>query len=228
MSIVTTLPPPQPLSTFWRFMDLTGKRFHRLVVKWYIGKTGTRHKWICECDCGNHTIAASGDLRSEHTQSCGCYNKDRRAETNITHGHSFANNRTPEYRAYSLAKGRCNNPKTPNFHLYGGRGIEFRFTSFEEFLQELGFRPSAKYSVDRIDNDGHYEKGNVRWATKSEQGKNKRTCVHITINGFTETITYWRRQPNSRDYTTIRVRLAKGWCEQCSVFGHRSLRKCIH
>lgn len=89
-----------------------------------------------------------------------------------THGMSG----TPEYMAFQSARDRCRNPKNISYPRYGGRGIEFRFGSFEEWFNELGLRPDSdmnrmkyRWSVDRIDNDGHYEPGNVRWATTGTQ-----------------------------------------------------------
>jgi hypothetical protein len=83
---------------------------------------------------------------------------------------------TPEYAAYQRAKNRCNDPNHPRFDDYGGRGIRFLFTSFAQFLAEVGRRPAGWfpsgrpiYSLHRIDNDGNYEPGNVRWATAKEQ-----------------------------------------------------------
>ena len=81
---------------------------------------------------------------------------------------------TIEYKAYSHAKSRCNDPNHAAYKWYGGRGIEFRFKSFEEFIEHIGLRPSPKHSLDRINNNGHYEVGNVRWATKKEQMFNRR------------------------------------------------------
>jgi len=81
-----------------------------------------------------------------------------------------------ELRAFNSARTRCNNPHAASFAYYGGRGIEFRFNDFDEFFKEVGKRPSHLHSLDRIDNDGHYEKGNVRWATKKEQIANRRTA----------------------------------------------------
>ena len=79
----------------------------------------------------------------------------------VTHG-MFG---TPEYRAYRNALNRCRRESDPRFGSYGGRGIEMRFDTFEEFFCCVGLRPNRKYSLDRIDTNGHYEAGNVRWAT---------------------------------------------------------------
>ena len=78
------------------------------------------------------------------------------------------------YRCFSEQKYRCENPNNPSYPNYGGRGIKFLFTSFSDWLNALGPKPNGTYSVDRIDNMGHYEVGNVRWATKKIQGNNKR------------------------------------------------------
>lgn len=78
----------------------------------------------------------------------------------------------PEYGAYRRAKERCNNPNDPMYHRYGGRGILFLFSSFEEFIGHIGPKPKG-LTLDRIDNDGHYEAGNVRWATREQQNENK-------------------------------------------------------
>ena len=82
--------------------------------------------------------------------------------------------RTPEYQALKGARRRCNNQNDRSYKYYGGRGIEVRFRSFDEFLAEIGPRPSPEHTLDRIDNDGHYETGNVRWATRKEQRINQR------------------------------------------------------
>jgi hypothetical protein len=83
----------------------------------------------------------------------------------------------PEYQAYCSAKTRCTLTTNRDYPAYGGRGIQFKFESFEDFLKELGFRPTPKHSLDRINNDGSYEVGNVRWATAKEQLYNRRPYV---------------------------------------------------
>lgn len=82
--------------------------------------------------------------------------------------------KTKAYRAWGQALERCNNPDSPRYKDWGGRGIRVFFKSFEEFYAEIGDPPTPQHSVDRIDNDGHYAPGNVRWATAKEQRANQR------------------------------------------------------
>ncbi len=104
--------------------------------------------------------------------------KQRASEANLTHGQS----RTKEYVVYRAAKQRCRNPNQKQYKDYGGRGIEFRFTSIVDWVAELGPKPGPDYSVDRINNNGHYEPGNIRWATKVEQSRNARCpCANCLL-----------------------------------------------
>jgi hypothetical protein len=86
---------------------------------------------------------------------------------------------SPEYMAYHQAKYRCTNSRAVNFHRYGGRGIQFLFSSFDEFMKNLGQRPSSNHSLDRINNDGNYCVENCRWATKLEQHRNRSCSLYI-------------------------------------------------
>lgn len=86
----------------------------------------------------------------------------------LIHGMSIS----PTMNSYRAAKGRCERKKTHNYHRYGGRGIEFRFRDFAHFLAVVGIRPIGT-TLDRIDFDGHYELGNVRWSTAKVQTANR-------------------------------------------------------
>ena len=111
------------------------------------------------------------EYRARQSEARSQMAKRRRGSLNGHFSHGMT--QTPEYRAYSHAKYRCTKSSYPKWSDYGGRGIEFRFTSFEQFLAEVGPRP-AGMSLERINNDGHYEPGNVRWATNKEQVSNRR------------------------------------------------------
>lgn len=91
---------------------------------------------------------------------------------------------SPEYAAFRGALNRCRNPRVKTYPDYGGRGIEFRFHSFEEFFAHIGTKPSPELVLDRINNDGHYEVGNVHWATTSESNLNRRMPWSSKTNGI--------------------------------------------
>lgn len=123
--------------------------------------------------------------------SCGCYVK----ELNTRHGHDRKQKqRTTEYSIWSSMVQRCRNPKHKAYPSYGGRGIAVcaRWAeSFEAFLADVGARPSKRYTLDRRDNNRGYEPGNVRWATRKEQQRNRRNQRLLTFNGETRCLTEW-------------------------------------
>lgn len=153
--------------------DMIGKRFGRLVVTARAGSKGTAATWLCRCDCGNETIVYGNHLRKGNTKSCGCQRSDSAKLTNRKHGMQG----TSEYKRWENAKQRCYNPKVPSYRDYGGRGIimcdEWR-DSFMAFYEAVGPCPGPGYSLDRINNDGNYEPGNVRWLDRSGQMRNRR------------------------------------------------------
>lgn len=114
----------------------------------------------------------------------------------IKHGHAKKKDgvkHTPEYNAWHAMKGRCNLVSNVLYHRYGGRGISYdiRWEDFQNFLDDMGLRPGPEYSIDRMNNDGNYEPDNCRWATKSQQVRNRSTNVWVTICGETYIIKDW-------------------------------------
>lgn len=160
-------------------IDITGQRYGRLVALRLGPKKPPSHLsfWYMQCDCGNIALLPLGAFRCAKknrrvTKSCGCWYKETRRITNHKHGLTGSS----EYRAWSHAKARCHTVTDHKYRLYGARGIvmceEWR-NSFEAFFAHVGKRPIG-LTLDRIDTDGHYEPGNVRWATHSQQNKNRR------------------------------------------------------
>ena len=151
-----------------------GEKFHRLTIIGFShrGKRNAGYMKV-RCDCGVEFAAPQTEIKNGGIKSCGCLRSETsRANGQQTRRHGMSG--TAEWKTFHSAKKRCRNPNDTRFDDYGGRGIEFRFESFEQFYAELGPRPSPAHSIDRIDNDGHYEPGNVRWATNEEQRLNKR------------------------------------------------------
>jgi hypothetical protein len=109
-------------------------------------------------------------------------------------------------------KQRCGNPDNPMWYLYGGRGIgvcERWLESFENFYADMGAKPRGKYSIDRIDSNGHYEPNNCRWATDMEQVYNRRNSKFATINGVTKPVKQWCAELGT-DYQTALRRMWRG------------------
>lgn len=166
------------------FIDLSGKRAGRLLVQSRDGSTSDgRAKWLCRCDCGNEVSVDGRNLRQGLTTSCGCFHKEVLRERNLSHGMSSSST----YGSYHAMKNRCLNENQEAFPRYGGAGVHICsrwLDSFENFLADMGEKPSDDHTLDRFPNvNGGYEPGNCRWATRAEQNRNKRGQVAVKILG---------------------------------------------
>lgn len=148
----------------------------------------SRHRWLCQCDCGTKKVVLAQSLvlaarsGTGGSRSCGCLV----IEASLKHGANRHGKPTSEYQAWVAAKKRCENPRNASFENYGGRGIRIcqRWSdSFEAFLSDMGPKPDARYSLDRINPEGHYEPGNCRWASMEAQNRNRTTSSWYIFEG---------------------------------------------
>lgn len=180
---------------------------------WTAIRSAHGQRWTCACSCGTTRDVFVHALLSGRSSSCGC--------KKTVHGRTQGTKVSAEYNTWTAIKQRCHNPDSPSFAYYGARGIvvceEWR-GSFDSFRNHVGARPGAEYSLDRIDNARGYEPGNVRWATKSEQARNRRGRHMLTIDGRTMGIVEWC-EVSGVPFGVVRQRYVRmGWSAHDAVF----------
>jgi hypothetical protein len=188
-------------------ITVMGCKFGKLTPVQELPRQGGMRAWRLKCDCGGERVALQKAFASGGgMRSCGCDNR---------HVTSHGLSKAPEYRHWINMLSRCNNPRTPGFHRYGGRGISVcqRWSQeFANFYADMGERPSPKHSLDRIDTDGNYELSNCRWATKTEQARNTSTNRFVEVipgEGLITLAEAVERAPVP--YSTVLHRLMRGW-----------------
>lgn len=190
-------------------IDLTGKTFNMLTALNFSHKNASGGAvWECKCLCGNTTYVRAGFLKTGITKSCGCMKKIWIGETSRRHGKT----KTSEYQSWTCMK-RRGSKKYPFAHNYADRGITIcdRWrNSFEDFLSDMGPKPTPKHTLDRINTDGNYEPGNCRWATMKEQCNNKRDSMVYTHNSETKSLLDWCEQMKIPP-GTVYARIHMGW-----------------
>ncbi len=216
-------------------VDLTGQVFLRLRVT---GRNPQNDKhgramWDCVCECGKTVTVFGGNLRNGNTRSCGCFSSET-SKQNVKKAH--ASNviedkirDCSEYVIWKNMKARCNNDSNPAYQNYGGRGIQVcdRWSGdngFENFLADMGPRPSDEHSIDRENNDGNYEPSNCHWATDIEQANNKRNNVVHSYKGRRLTIAQLAKETNV-SYFSLRWQLSKDQTPEQAVEAIHKLNK---
>lgn len=189
-------------------IELVGNKYGRLtVVSIASPSPSNRVRYLCLCDCGAQKIIHASNLRDGKTKSCGCLNKEVLSSRVRVHGQT----NTSEHAIWCGIRNRCNNESSPAFSSYGGRGIKIceRWNSFQSFYADMGPRPSTLHSIERINNDGDYEPGNCRWATRSEQSRNRRSSQLYTFNGESKCLEDWAKEKRIKP-ATVYFRFHKG------------------
>ena len=193
--------------------------FGRLHILREVSKKNRRHRRVeCICDCGNiaeinldNLVPKNFPGRARHTQSCGCLFLERVKASNTTHGLS----KSKEEIVYRNMINRCHDPTAPNWDDYGGRGIAVcpKWKSdLSSFVSHVGRIPSPGLTIERIDNNRGYEPGNVKWASRKDQARNRRNSLWVTYHGKRRLLAELCEERLFK-YGTVWSRYRRGWPE---------------
>lgn len=193
---------------------MAGQRFGRWVVirDGFIQYSGGQRQpgWLCRCDCGTERVVSGYSLTSGDSKSCGCFNREEIIRRSTTHGDG-GSTKAAEWITWRNMLSRCYNHRGGQYKDYGGRGITVcpEWHEYRNFLSDMGRRPPG-LTLERIDNNKNYMPGNCRWATRSEQNRNMRSNVILTIAMVTLPLCDWAKELSIHP-TTIRTRMKRGW-----------------
>ncbi len=171
----------------------------------------SRSMQVCQCDCGNVVLLQCNHLVCQHTKSCGCLRPTYCRAVYTEHGMT----KSSEYRIWCQIRNRCQSEKNQAYPNYGGRGIKVcdRWSStgigFLNFYADMGPRPSADHSIDRIDNNGNYCPENCRWATRKEQARNRKSNNLVRYKDRIQCVTAWAEEYGISEYR-LSTRLKQG------------------
>jgi hypothetical protein len=198
-----------------RIKDLSGHVLGRLTVLSFVSLDERNEAlWLCKCECGKEKTISSGNLKMG-VKSCGCLRDEKVKDRFTKHGHCREYVVSSEYSAWQSMIARCYKKNHESYKNYGGRGIRVCdrwLESFENFIEDMGMKPSPELSLDRFPNNetGNYELSNCRWGTNEQQNTNRRNNRRIEYNGDVKTVSQWAKIFNIK-FNTLRERLELGW-----------------
>jgi hypothetical protein len=199
-----------------RMIDLTGRKFCRLLVLAAVGARTTaggqrKTTWQCLCECGSRVVVDGCSLKTGGTKSCGCLKHDRSRAMLTKHGHRSGASPSQTYSSWRGMIGRCTDTKHVAWKYYGGRGITVcdRWRDFRRFLEDMGERPPCT-TIDRINGNGNYCKDNCEWTTQKQQTRHTRRNVTVTLGTETRCLSEWIEILGLNAHT-VRDRVRRGW-----------------
>jgi hypothetical protein len=213
-----------------RFVDLEGTRVVRLLITGYDGQRPvgggwiSDHCWRCRCDCGKEVVVRGTYLKNalngiNGTRSCGCMGREKNAARMATQSRRHGYFGTPEYDSWNKMRGRC---KEGGQYFDQGIRVCSRYDKFEDFIADLGDRPTPDHGIDRPDKWGHYSCGrcdecrandwptNIRWATRSQRQRTRRHVKILEYDGLSLRLPDWADRVGI-PAQTIQQRLSRGW-----------------
>lgn len=195
-----------------KLIDLTGKRFGRLIVIKLSGRNKHGHlRWLCLCSCKKEVVILGINLRRGDTQSCGCLNKEKIVQRSTKHGYAKRKEKCKTYSIWHDMIQRCTNPNNKRYKRYGGRGITVcaQWMKFINFLNDMGEAPKG-HQIDRMNNNKGYFKANCKWSTPKQQQRNRNNNHPVTYNNRTQCVSAWAEEFNINPGTLL-GRLNRNW-----------------
>jgi len=203
--------------------DLAGLVFGRLTVVRFAG-VGKRYRqiWRCRCSCGKELDLWAGNLQSRNTSSCGCLRNEKSGARFRAHLTTHGQSRTVIYALYRSMIARCYYKGCGGYRYYGARGIIvcrrwLGKRGFENFLADMGPRPSTVHSIERKNHDKNYTPTNCVWATAEQQAQNKRNTIRVVFDGEEMSLRRACRL-HKVNYDTVLQRVWRGWDVQRALW----------
>lgn len=195
-----------------RIKNRIGEQYGRWEIIAFCSYKNHHIRWLCRCKCGNEKPVLWDSLQRGLSTSCGCRLAEVTRERSTRHGHAPRGKITQEYRAWQNMLNRCLSPTNTQYADYGGRGIVVceRWQEFTNFALDMGKKPGRTFTLERTNNEGNYEPGNCKWATRKEQARNNRRNIRVTIDGISLVLKDHAERLGIK-YGTVMSRLRYGW-----------------